>query len=109
MARCSEILIRRGDQLSLRAAYDSKTGMNQEKENGSKKRHGRLIEAGRLGRRRNRAGVHGHSLRADNFARRLSERLGRETICSRPGDLSCTVVCRQHIERMNARRRRLKM
>jgi len=68
--------------------------MNQEKENGSKKRHGRLIEAGRLGRRRNRAGVHGDSLRADNFARRLSECLGRETICSRPGDLSSAVVCR---------------
>jgi len=93
-ARYSEIPIRRSDQLSLRYAYENETGMNQEKERGSKKRHGRLIEAGRLGYRRNRASLHSHSLRAYHFARRLSKCLGRETTFSRPSDLSHAAVRR---------------
>jgi len=93
-ARFSEIPIRRSDQLSLRYAYENETGMNQEKERGSKKRHGHLIEAGRLGYRRNRASLHSHSLRAYHFARRLSKCLGRETTFSRLSDLSHAAVRR---------------
>jgi hypothetical protein len=55
-----------------------------------------------LGYRRNRAGLHSHSLRADHFARRLSKCLGRETTFSRPSDLPRSFVD-MHSTQMNAR------